>query len=106
MITRFHGIDWLWKYSTIDVLNCKGEEVDFKQRCYDLREYINGLGHEDAVVMEASTGAFYWADQVESKGAVCYVIDPPKFKILRDSWNKTDSLPRAVLADENTNALH
>ncbi len=30
MITRFHGIDKHKKYSTISVLNRKGEEVEFK----------------------------------------------------------------------------
>jgi transposase len=90
MITRFHGIDKHKKYSTISVLNRKGEEVEFKQKCFDLKKYIENLGSEDAVVIESSTGAFCCADQVESKGALCYVIDPRKFKIIRDSWNKTD----------------
>jgi transposase len=90
MITRFHGIDKHKKYSTISVLNRKGEEVDFRQKCYDLKEYIENLGHEDAVVIESSTGAFYWADRIESKGALCYVIDPHKFRIIKDSWNSTD----------------
>ncbi len=67
MITRFHGIDKHKKYSTISVLNRKGEEVDFRQKCNDLKEYIKNLGPEDAAVIESSTGAFYWADQVESK---------------------------------------
>ena len=90
MITRFHGIDKHKKYSTISVLNRQGEEVDFRQKCYDLKEYIENLGPEDAVVIESSTGAFYWADQVEFRGALCYVIDPYKFRIIKDSWNKTD----------------
>jgi transposase len=90
MITRFHGIDKHKKYSTISVLNRKGEEVEFKQKCYDLKEYIENLGSEDAVIIESSTGAFCCADQVESRGASCYVLDPRKFKIIRDSWNKTD----------------
>ena len=85
MITRFHGIDKHKKYSTISVLNRKGEEVEFKQKCYDLKEYIENLGPEDAVVIESSTGAFYWADQVEFRGALCYVIDPYKFRIIKDS---------------------
>ncbi|MBW8003372.1 MAG: hypothetical protein FVQ80_15390 [Planctomycetes bacterium] len=56
MITRFHGIDKHKKYSTISVLNCKGEEVGFRQKCYALKEYIENLGCEDAVVIESSTG--------------------------------------------------
>ena len=51
----------LGNYSTIAVLNRKGKEVDFKERCYDLKEYIENPGPEDAVVIEASTGAFYRA---------------------------------------------
>lgn len=90
MIIRFHGIDLHNKYSTISVLNRKGEEIDFKPKCSGLKEYINDLGPEDAVIIEASTGAFYWADRIELKGAVCYVIDPHKFRIIKDSWNKTD----------------
>ncbi|MBA7536755.1 hypothetical protein ES705_29019 [subsurface metagenome] len=90
MITRCHGIDKHKNYSTIFVLNRQGEEVDFRQRCNDLKEYIENLGPEDAVVIGSSTGAFYWADQVESRGALCYVIDPHKFRIIKDSWNKTD----------------
>ena len=86
MITRFHGIDKHKKYSTISVLNRKGEEVEFKQKCYDLKEYIENLGSEDAVVIESSTGAFCCADQVELRGALCYVLDPRKFKIIRDSY--------------------
>jgi len=90
MATKFHGIDRHKDYSTIAVLDRKGEEVDFELRCTDLRAYIRTLGPEDAVVLEAGSGSFYWADQMETEGALCYVIDPHKFRIIRDSWNKTD----------------
>ena len=72
------------------MLNREGQEIEFQRNCYDLKGYINSLGPEDAVVIEASTGSFYWADLIETKGALCYVLDPRKFKIIRDSWNKTD----------------
>jgi hypothetical protein len=90
MITKFHGIDKHKKYSTISLPNHKGEEVEFKQKCYDLKEYVDNLGPEDAVIIESSTGAFSRADQVESRGSLGYVLDPCKFKIIRNSWNKTD----------------
>ena len=90
MINKFHGIDRHKQYSTIAMLNRKGEEIDFQLRCSDLKGYVDRLCPEDAVIIEACTGAFYWADRVESKGALCYVIDPHKFRIIRDSWNKTD----------------
>ena len=30
------------------------------------------------------------ADRVEATGATCYVLDPVRFRIITDSWNKTD----------------
>ena len=90
MIRRFHGIDRHKNFSTISVLDLEGKEIGFKSICLDLRSYINGLGPEDAVIMEASTGTFYWADLVEVKGALCFVLNPYRFKIIKDSWNKTD----------------
>ena len=90
MIKKIHGIDRHKKYSTISTLNREGQEIEFQRNCYDLKGYVNNLDPEDAVVIEASTGSFYWADLIETKGALCYVLDPRKFKIIRDSWNKTD----------------
>ena len=90
MINRFHGIDRHKKFSTISVLDRGGGEVKFLAACHDLRSYISSLSTEDAVVLEASTGSFWWADQIESQGALCFVLDPHKFRIIKDSWNKTD----------------
>ncbi len=90
MITRFHGIDRHKKYSTIAVLDREWEKIAFELGCSDLKGYIEKLGPEDAVIMETSAGAFYWADRMESRGAVCYVIDPHRFRIIKDSWNKTN----------------
>jgi transposase len=90
MIQRFHGMDRHKKFSTISVLNREGEEVQFLSACYDLRQYIEGLGAEDAVILEACSGAFWWADRIEARGAACYVLDPNKFRIIKDSWKKTD----------------
>lgn len=90
MLERFHGIDRHKRFSTISVLNQEGKELRFISACTNLKEYIEVLEPEDAVIMEASTGAFWWADQVEAKGALCFILDPHKFKIIKDSWNKTD----------------
>ena len=90
MIERFHGIDRHKKHFTASVLNREGKEIKFVSKCVDLNSYIDELGAEDAVVLEASAGAFYWADRIESRGASCQILDPGKFKIIRDSWNKTD----------------
>ena len=89
MIERFHGIDRHKKYSTISVLDRSGQEVSFL-KCYDLRGYVAKLGATDAVVLEASGGAFWWADRIEERGAQCHVLTPYRFRIIKDSWNKTD----------------
>jgi hypothetical protein len=90
MIQRFHGIDRHKRFSTISVLNREGQEIQFLSACYDLRKYIEDLGPEDAVILEASSGAFWWADRIEAKGSACYILDPHKFRIIKDSWKKTD----------------
>jgi hypothetical protein len=90
MIERVHGIDRHKQFSTISVLNRQGEEVHFKGACREFRKYVEDLGPTDAVVLEASTGSFWWADQIEAKGAKCFVVDPRKFRIIKDSWIKTD----------------
>ena len=82
MIKKIHGIDRHKKYSTISALNREGQEIEFQRNCYDLKGYINRLSPEDAVVIEASTGSFYWADLIETKGALCYVLDPRKFRFV------------------------
>jgi len=90
MIERVHGIDRHKSFWTISVLNRAGEEVRFEGTCREFREYVGELGPSDAVALEASNGSFWWADQIEAKGAKCFVVDPRKFRIIKDSWNKTD----------------
>jgi len=98
MIERVHGIDRHKQFSTISVLDRQGEEVDFIGACRELGKYVEGLGASDAVILEASTGAFWWADQIEARGARCSVVDPYKFRIIKDSWNKTDKRDARNLA--------
>jgi transposase len=90
MTERVHGIDRHKSFSTISVLNRQGEEVQFQGACWEFGTDVEGLGPTDAVVLEASTGSFWWADQIEAKGAKCFVVDPRKYRIIKDSWNKTD----------------
>lgn len=89
MVTRFHGIDRHKRYSTISVLDRGGHETRFLRSC-QMEAYLAELGPDDAVVIEASCGSFYWADRVEAQGAKCFVLDPMRFRIITDSWNKTD----------------
>ena len=98
MIERVHGVDRHKSFSTISVLNPQGEEVQFLGACREFGKYVESLGPTDAVVLEASTGSFWWADQIEAKGAKCFVTDPRKFCIIKDSWNKTDKQDARNLA--------
>jgi hypothetical protein len=52
-----------------------GTEEKFVRAQTDIRGYVASLGSEDAVVLEASTEAMYWAEKIESQGASCVVID-------------------------------
>jgi transposase len=90
MITRIHGIDRHKHYSTISVLNKEGVEEKLIGRCNNLSEYINTLGESDAVILESSTGTFFWADLMEQRGASVYIVNTMKFKIIKESWKKTD----------------
>jgi transposase len=90
MITQIHGIDRHKYYSTISVLTGEGVEERLIGRCTDLEGYINTLGETDAVILESSTGTFHWADLMEQRGVSVYIVNTMKFKIIKDSWKKTD----------------
>lgn len=69
MIQRFLGMDRHKMFSTISVLNREGKETQFLSACCELRKYVDGLGPEDAVILEACSGAFWRADRIEAQGA-------------------------------------
>jgi transposase len=77
------------KYSTISVLDRDGKEIRFLRSC-SLEDYLSSLGAEDAVILEASCGCFYWADRIEESGATRCVLDPRRFRIITESWNKIE----------------
>ena len=95
---RYHGVDLHKKYATISVRNEAGTEEKFVRAQADIKSYVATLGSEDAVVVEASAGALYWAEQIKAQGARCVVIDPYRFRIIRDSWQKTDKRDAANLS--------
>ncbi len=98
MVKRFHGIDLHKRYATINVRDSDGKEIKFISRCRDFQQYINNLNENDSVVLESINNAFYWADQIERQGARCIIINPHKFKIIKESWNKTDKRDAANLS--------
>lgn len=98
MEKRFHGIDLHKRYATINVRNSEGSEIQQISRCADFRGYVDRLANDDVVVVESINNAFYWADEIEKRGAGCYIVDSHKFKIIKDSWNKTDKRDAANLS--------
>ena len=95
---RYHGVDLHKKYATISVRNEVGTEEKFVRAQADIKGYVASLGREDAVVLEASAGALYWAEKIQSQGASCVVIDAYRFRIICDSWQKTDKRDAANLS--------
>jgi transposase len=95
---RFHGIDLHKRYATINVRDSDGKEIQFITRCSEFQLYINTLDENDSVVLESINNAFFWADQIEKQGASCIIVNPHKFKIIKESWNKTDKRDAANLS--------
>ncbi len=86
----YHGVDLHKRYATVSVRDEKGKAVRFLAHEADFGRYIEGLGATDVVVLETSCGTFRWASRIQEKGARCLVLDAYRFRIIRDSWNKTD----------------
>ena len=95
---KYHGVDLHKKYATISVRNEEGTEEKFIRAQTDIKGYISILGCEDAVVLEASAGALYWAEKIQAQGARSVAIDAYRFRIIRDSWQKTDKHDAANLS--------
>lgn len=94
MFRRFHGIDRHKKYSTLSGNRSRREGDSVSQVVLtggvprqSLREGRVSSGGRPP---QASCGCFYWADRIEASGATCFVLDPRRFRIITDSWNKTD----------------
>jgi transposase len=95
---KYHGVDLHKKYATISVREEGGKEQSFLRAQVDIQGYISSLGNQDEVVLEASAGALYWAERIQNQGARCAVIDAYRFRIIRDSWQKTDRRDAANLS--------
>lgn len=87
---RYHGVDLHKKYVTVSVRDEAGAQIAFMGRELDIAAYVGRLTAEDVVGLEASVGALYWAERIAERGARCVVIDAYRFRIIRDSWQKTD----------------
>ena len=98
MIRKFHGVDLHKQYAMILVRNERGEEVAFFGKEENIQGHVSTLGAEDAVILEATSGAYHWAELIERQGVKGVIIDPYRFRIIRDSWQKTDRRDAANLA--------
>jgi transposase len=87
---RYHGVDLHKAYLTVSVRGDEGQEIAFVAREPNIARYVASLSPQDVVAIEASGGALYWAEKIGGQGAVCLVIDAYRFRIIRDSWQKTD----------------
>ena len=61
-------VDLHKKYATISVRNEAGTEEKFVRAQADIKGYVATLGSGDAVVLEASAGALYWAEKIQAQG--------------------------------------
>ena len=95
---RYHGMDLHKKYATISVRDEAGKEEKFIRAQADIAGYIQNLSADDVVVLEACAGALHWAEKIQGQGARCAVIDAYRFRIIRDSWQKTDRRDAANLS--------
>lgn len=87
---RYHGVDLHKKYVTVSVRDEDGGQIAFMLREYSIEGYVGKLNAGDVVALEASAGALYWAERIQEREAGCVVIDAYRFRIIRDSWQKTD----------------
>jgi transposase len=95
---RYHGADLHKRFAAISVRDESSEQIRYLARVENFAEYVAGLGVEDVVVLESSSGSFWWAQRIQRQGARCVVIDPHRFRIIRDSWHKTDRRDAAALS--------
>jgi transposase len=86
---RYHGVDLHKGSVAVSIRDEVGHEVRYMARV-ETASYVATLGPQDSVALESGCGSFLWAERIQRRGAGCIVIDPYRFRIIRDSWHKTD----------------
>ena len=86
---RYHGLDLHKGSSAVSIRDEVGHEVRYLAKVETV-SYVATLGPQDSVALESCAGTFWWAERIQRRGARCVVIDPYRFRIIRDSWHKTD----------------
>ncbi len=86
---RYHGLDLHKGSAAVSIRDEGGHEVRYVARV-ETGSYVATLGPQDSVALESGCGSFLWAERIQHRGARCIIIDPYRFRIIRDSWHKTD----------------
>ncbi len=86
---RYHGLDLHKGSVAVSIRDEEGHELRYLARV-ETASYVATLGPQDSVALESGCGSFLWAERIQRRGARCIVIDPYRFRIIRDSWHKTD----------------
>ena len=86
---RYHGLDLHKGSVAVSVRDEVGHELRYMAKV-ETASYVATLGPQDSVALESGCGSFLWAERIQRRGARCIVIDPYRFRIIRDSWHKTD----------------
>ena len=86
---RYHGLDLHKGSAAVSIRDEAGHETRYVAKV-ETASYVATLGSQDSVALESGCGSFLWAERIQRRGARCIVIDPYRFRIIRDSWHKTD----------------
>ena len=86
---RYHGLDLHKGSAAVSIRDEAGHEVRYIAKV-ETGSYVATLGPQDSVALESGCGSFLWAERIQCRRARCIVIDPYRFRIIRDSWHKTD----------------
>jgi transposase len=97
---RFIGIDLHSDRFTAAAMEIQDRTMKMGIRTYSLqgpswRQFLQGLGPEDYLLVEASTNSFWFHDQVAGVVKTCYVYNTND---IHSGGNKTDKIDAKLLA--------
>jgi transposase len=97
------GMDIHKNYSSVAVLDEKGDLVDRRRVSHRYREELTGYFNESRqggtqVVMEATCGWSWLSDLLQDLGLEVRLANPSKVRIIAESQIKTDKIDAQVLA--------
>jgi transposase len=100
-MSMFYGIDLArekFKGAVVSATSDETTMITCALSKESLKVFMNRLTVEDYVVVEATTNAFWFVEQIRDHVKECFVVDPMKFSIISQSKKKTDSIDAIKLA--------